>query len=353
MGFAMASIQQIISDAADRYGVDRQTMLTIADIESGMNPQAQNPNSSAGGLYQFIDSTWDAYGGGNKYDPYRNADAAGRYLSDVKKSMTRALGREPTSAELYLGHQQGAAGAIRILANPNKKASSLVGNDAVRLNAGDANMTASAFAENWGRKYTSAEKAISRMSGQMQEDAPTPAPRITSRNTPYPQTRTTSRMDPVFADGPSWSQFQDFVQQDRPAPQQQSSRSPRMDPIGPGASLRDLQSFQLSGFGDVYDRMAPAAKTLRAAGRMDDIGTMPTFGQLGAFLKPVPKPVTAQAAQSAPQTLSSVAPLNPNDHNPQAFQAITEGQRSYTTSSGVRMPTRTISGAIRKTYGDR
>lgn len=35
----------------------------ILECESGGNPKAENPRSSASGLWQFLDSTWDHYGG--------------------------------------------------------------------------------------------------------------------------------------------------------------------------------------------------------------------------------------------------------------------------------------------------
>lgn len=43
----------------------------IAKYESGGNPRAENPNSSASGLFQFIDGTWNHFGGYSraKYAP--------------------------------------------------------------------------------------------------------------------------------------------------------------------------------------------------------------------------------------------------------------------------------------------
>lgn len=41
------------------------TFNCIADVhESGGNPRAANPSSTASGLYQFLDSSWMDYGGG-------------------------------------------------------------------------------------------------------------------------------------------------------------------------------------------------------------------------------------------------------------------------------------------------
>lgn len=43
-------IKAIITEAATRYGLDPDTALRITQIESSLNPSAQNPKSSAGDL---------------------------------------------------------------------------------------------------------------------------------------------------------------------------------------------------------------------------------------------------------------------------------------------------------------
>ena len=47
-----------IRQAAATTGTSFEYLLTTAQIESKLNPGAQAPTSSAGGLYQFIDQTW-------------------------------------------------------------------------------------------------------------------------------------------------------------------------------------------------------------------------------------------------------------------------------------------------------
>jgi hypothetical protein len=136
-----------------QYGLPEGYLERTAQIESGGNPNAQNPNSSAGGLFQFIDSTAAQYGLQNKFDPAAATDAAARLAADNAAHLRGVLGREPTAAELYLAHQQGAGGAARLLANPNAKAAEIVGADAVRLNGGDLNMTAGEFASKWLGKF--------------------------------------------------------------------------------------------------------------------------------------------------------------------------------------------------------
>lgn len=165
-------IASIITGAAQRYGVDPQLMMAVAQIESGGNPRAKNPNSSAGGLFQFIDSTAKGYGLADRYDPAQAADAAARLTRDNSAHLSRVLGREPTAAELYLAHQQGAGGAASILANPSAPAASVVGADAVRLNGGTDGMTAGDFAGIWGRKIADVlGGAVSAVGGAMQRGA--------------------------------------------------------------------------------------------------------------------------------------------------------------------------------------
>lgn len=125
----------------------------LAEVESGMNPLAKNPNSSAGGLFQFIDSTAQQYGLDDRFNPDKAINAATKFTEDNKAYLRKALGREPTPGELYLAHQQGAAGAAKILSNPTAPAADIVGQQAVALNAGGQGVTAGDFANQWIGKF--------------------------------------------------------------------------------------------------------------------------------------------------------------------------------------------------------
>jgi soluble lytic murein transglycosylase-like protein len=52
------SATEIIHKWADHYGVDKDLAVRIARAESGLDCKVQNKNSSAGGLFQFINSTF-------------------------------------------------------------------------------------------------------------------------------------------------------------------------------------------------------------------------------------------------------------------------------------------------------
>lgn len=152
MAHAPGDIRKTISEAAQRHGVDPNALLQVAGIESSFNPRAKNPNSSAGGLFQFIDSTAKQYGLSDRYDPAQASDAAARLMKDNADYLRKQLGREPSAGELYLAHQQGMKGAADLLRDPNRRAADIVGAKAVTLNGGKADMTAGEFAGLWMRK---------------------------------------------------------------------------------------------------------------------------------------------------------------------------------------------------------
>jgi len=143
----------------DFTGIERETGLpsgflnTMAIIESGGDPNAKNDSSSAGGLFQQIDSNAAAYGVADRFDPMQSTEGAVAFAQDNTVYLAGKLGREPTGGELYLAHQQGPAGAARLLANPDSLAVDIVGEKAVKLNGGSTDMTAQEFANIWINKY--------------------------------------------------------------------------------------------------------------------------------------------------------------------------------------------------------
>lgn len=55
-----SDIHLLISCFGDYYGLSYTKALRVANCESGLRSTAQNSISSAGGIYQFIDSTWES-----------------------------------------------------------------------------------------------------------------------------------------------------------------------------------------------------------------------------------------------------------------------------------------------------
>ncbi|MBM7047582.1 hypothetical protein [Rhizobium lusitanum] len=133
------------------YGLPTGYLNRTAYIESSFNPNANNGISK--GEFQFTNATAGQYGLKNPFDPLASADAAARLAVDNQKFLAHGLGREPTAGELYLAHQQGAAGALNLLSHPDAPATDIVGRQAVVGNGGSANMTAQQFANLWTNKF--------------------------------------------------------------------------------------------------------------------------------------------------------------------------------------------------------
>jgi hypothetical protein len=144
----------ILTNAGAQYGVSGTYLQRVHELEG-------NGTSSTGaqGPFQFIPSTAARYGLKDPFDYQKSAEAAAHLAADNKLQMTETMGRPPTDPELYLAHQQGAAGAAKLLANPNARAGDLVGDRAIRVNGGDPNTTAAAFTSMWTQKFNKAPVA--------------------------------------------------------------------------------------------------------------------------------------------------------------------------------------------------
>jgi hypothetical protein len=168
-----------IIGAAEATGADPAMMASIAAIESGFDPKVKARTSSAGGLYQFTDSTWKdmvkKYGSKygidektSKYDAKANALMGGEFLKRNSEYLKNEVGIEPNSTDLYMAHFLGAGGAGKFLKgmkkDPNAVAANIVGDDAARANRsifyksdGTARTTKEVY-DLMGQKMTNANK---------------------------------------------------------------------------------------------------------------------------------------------------------------------------------------------------
>jgi soluble lytic murein transglycosylase-like protein len=124
-------IIETIRNSAQLVGVSPRVALTIAMLESSLNPDAQASTSSAGGLFQFVDSTWKAmvqrYGNEygmsieDKMNPSANSIMGCLLIKENTKSLQRTLSYAPGIREIYLAHFAGIGKAIKVLRALNDK----------------------------------------------------------------------------------------------------------------------------------------------------------------------------------------------------------------------------------------
>lgn len=155
----MSPKAQYFGELEDKYGLPNGYLAPVSKIESGGNPRSYNELSGAKGEFQFIPSTARQYGLTNPWDPKASADAAARFAADNAKYL-RAHGIEPTAGNLYLAHQQGPAGAVALLKNPDGRAVDVLAKAGfnprnITANGGTGHMTAGQFASMWDRKIGS------------------------------------------------------------------------------------------------------------------------------------------------------------------------------------------------------
>lgn len=140
----------------------------IVSVESGGNPYAKNPRSSATGAGQFIDSTWlntigkyrpDLVQGLDRNqilalrtDPALSKEMTGYYAKE-NQGLLSAAGVPVNDGTTYLAHFAGPQGAIKVLqADPTAPVGGILGDKVVAANPFLANMTAGDLAAWAGKK---------------------------------------------------------------------------------------------------------------------------------------------------------------------------------------------------------
>ena len=106
----------------------------VAQVESGGNANAKAKSSTASGLFQFTEGTWQEttkamgknYSLEDRFDPQKSAEVAAYFTQKQKAQVEKGTGRDATDADLYMAHFLGAGGATKFLKamdkNPNAPA---------------------------------------------------------------------------------------------------------------------------------------------------------------------------------------------------------------------------------------
>lgn len=157
-GDGWEQMKPIIIGAAKMAGFDPYVAANVAAVESRFKPRAGAGTSSAKGLYQFVNGTWQEmlrkYGGKygiapntHQFDARANALMGMEYLKENYAYLQKnAKGANITDTSLYASHFLGAYGAKKFLTSPGAaNAADIVGQGAVKANA-------SVFREPTGRR---------------------------------------------------------------------------------------------------------------------------------------------------------------------------------------------------------
>lgn len=172
---------------------------SIIGVESGGDPNAKNPRSSASGLGQFIDSTWlntiksarpDLAQGKSdaelltlKTDPQLSRQMTEAYAAQ-NGQILQGAGYDATPGSTYLAHFAGPQGALKVLgSDPTVPVSALLGDAAVKANPFLMGMTAGDLRA-WADK---------KMGG-----AAKPQPQMPLQAAPQSPLMATPQADPIF-----------------------------------------------------------------------------------------------------------------------------------------------------------
>lgn len=156
-----SGVRDIIRDAAEVVGEDDDLAIRIASAESSLKPGAKAKTSSATGLFQITQGTWNALvrkygkqlgvGYADRDDPRANSLMGMVLTKENRANLRGGLGREPTDGEVYAAHFMGAGSAKKLIKNRNS------GSSAVRAFPKAAKSNPNIFYDKDGRERSIAE----------------------------------------------------------------------------------------------------------------------------------------------------------------------------------------------------
>lgn len=147
---------------AKQDGIDPSVALTISHIETGgkFNHTANNPTSSAYGLFQVLDDSWKNLGGKDRNNVDEQIRIGLKHIKQANNYIRKNLGRDPVAHEQYLGHLLGPGGAVKVLkADPTRPLIEVVRSydaknaDAIVKNNGMSGMTVGEAINKWRNKW--------------------------------------------------------------------------------------------------------------------------------------------------------------------------------------------------------
>lgn len=147
---------------AKQDGIDPSVALTISHIETGgkFNHTANNPTSSAYGLFQVLDDSWKNLGGKDRNNVDEQIRIGLKHIKQANNYIRKNLGRDPVAHEQYLGHLLGPGGAVKVLkADPSRPLIDVVRSydsknaDAIVKNNGMSGMTVGEAINKWRNKW--------------------------------------------------------------------------------------------------------------------------------------------------------------------------------------------------------
>ncbi len=159
------TMRNAVYNAANRHGLDPQTMFDVTNMESAFQPTARH--GSFRGIAQIGPAFAADMGVKNPNDYQESLDAAASAMS-TKNQRLNALGINPTEGDTYMTHQQGMTGAKSMMrADPDDLAKEVTSRENIASNMPPGakakgltpdNITAEQFRSEWDNAIKTIQK---------------------------------------------------------------------------------------------------------------------------------------------------------------------------------------------------